>query len=182
MSGIDDFHLRAAEKRRNGSNRFVGFQAETSELRRFINAVSGDKEGRKVIRNASRAALEVFNDATAERAGKLPLKKSGKGWRKMLKKRSSYLYKLSATSVGKFSAETGINYKKATLRISHLVERGFRHFTAGKVSGNWFRMEAYVMNRERVMRETVRNMQWGWEQVAKTGKAPTAAQTRKNFK
>ena len=182
VSWSDGVQAYEDARSRRGAGKLVGFVADTTEINRFVKAVSGDKEGRKVIRNASRAALEIFNVETGDNAAALNLKPSGKQWRKTLKKKASYLYRISAPKSGRFSAKTGINYKKAVLRVSHLVERGFQHFRAGKVTGNWFRYEAFEQNRERVMREAVRNMKWGWEQVAKTGKAPTAAQTRKHFK
>ena len=163
-------------------SKFVGFSADTRQVKDFIKGISGSKEGRKVTRAAARAALEIFNVETGDNAGKLNLKSSGKGWRKLLKKKSSYLYKISARNDGSFKAVTGINYKKAVLRVSHLVERGFQHSKAGKVTGTWYRFKAYEDNQQKVMQMFMRNLKWGWTQTAKTGKAPSASQIRKNFK
>jgi hypothetical protein len=160
-------------------SKWVGFTADTKQIQKQIDELTKGQQGRKVVREASKAALQIFNKETAENATKLNLKPSGKGWRKMLKKDSSYKYKASAKNTGTFSAVTGINYKKAVLRISHLVERGFQHFKAGKVSGNWFRMNAFKDNRDKFYDLFSSHMQWGMEQVIKTGKAPSASKMRK---
>ncbi len=176
--GLDAYENKLARRARG---KYVTMTADTKEIDRFIKAISGDKEGRKVTRNAAIAALELFNIETGKEAADLNLKKSGKGWRKTLSKLSAYKTKASAKSDGSFKAKTGINYKKAVLRVSHLVERGFQHFRAGKVPGNWFRQQAYDKNRDKVMSNFMRNLTWGWGQVAKTGKAPTFSKIRKRF-
>ena len=150
------------------------------QLRRQIDSLSKGKEGRKVIRAASRAALEVFNMETADNAAELNLKPSGKGWRKALKKKGNYKYSYNVTSGAAFTASTGINYKKnPILAVSHLVERGFNHFKAGRIAGEWYRYDAYEDNYKRIMSNMKNNLIWGWEQVVKTGRAPTASKMRK---
>ena len=181
MSRSDGLHAREDALARRARGRYVGFTSDTRQIDSFIKAVSGNREGRKVTRSAARAALEIFNVETGENAADLNLNPSGKQWRKTLKRSSSYAYKISAKNNGSFSAFTGVNYKKAVLRISHLVERGFQHFRAGKVGGNWYRFQAFAQKRDEVLSKFMRNLMWGREQVGKTGKAPTAAQIRRNF-
>jgi len=148
-------------------------------LNRLVRAYNGSSAGRKVIRNAYRSGLEVFNQETGEEAAKLNLKKSGKGWRKLIKKRGSYGYKvqvLKATA----KAWTGINYKKnKNLRISHLIDRGFKHISGKTVGGNWFRRKAFNKARRKVFKTITDNLMWGMQQVSMTGKAPSASQMRK---
>ena len=176
------FSEQAANYPKQRATKFVGFGADTKSLQKQVKGMVGSQQGRKVVREASKAALQIFNQETGENAAALNLKPSGKGWRKLLKKDKAYKYKASAQATGYFSAATGINYKHATLRISHLVERGFQHFRAGKVSGNWFRMEAFQDNKKKVFARFSDNMAWGMEQVNKTGKAPSASKMRKRFK
>jgi len=130
------------------------------------------KEGRKVIRHSARLGLEVINDQTSENAKDLKLKKSGKGWRKMLQKRSSYKYKFKNTGRSNFSAVSGINYRKPILRISHLVERGFNHISGTRVWGNWFREHAFATERDKVMKVFATAMGYGLEMLSNSGKAP----------
>ena len=163
--------------------KYVGFSnVDSKRLQKQVKSMVDSKQGRKVVREASKAALQIFNKETAKNAAALDLKPSGKGWRKLLQKDSSYKYKASAKANGSFSASTGINYAKAVLRISHLVERGFRHFKAGKISGNWFRMDAFRDKKQAVFNRFYNNMAWGYDRMNKTGKAPSASQMRKRFK
>jgi len=180
MSMIDDMQLQGRD-RRQGAGRFVGFGADTRKLQKQVKSMVDSQQGRKVVREASKAALTLFNIETGKNAAALNLKPSGKGWRKLLQKASSYKYKASATATGHFSAATGINYAKAILRISHLVERGFQHFRAGKVGGNFFREGAFRTEKKNVLRRFSANMTWGYAQLQKTGKAPSASQMRKRF-
>ena len=169
MDGVD----REERRRGRGNPGFVGFGADTTELRRFIKAVKGDKQGRKVVREGSKAALSLFNEETKANVKELPLKKSGKGWRKAMQAKGAYKYKASCNPKGYFEAKTGINYKKKPiLAVSHLIEYGFEHPQAGWVEGTWYRWEAFQAKKKEVMKTAVENMKWGWQQVAKTGKAP----------
>ena len=184
MAGID--YRRRAEGRgwkdparvRRG---WLGFGADNRKLEQQIKSMANGQQGRKAIREASKAALQIFNKETGKNAAALPLKESGKGWRKLLLKDKAYKYKASAHSTGYFSAVTGINYKHAALRISHLVEMGFRHFHAGKVTARRFRAEAFKTEKPKVMRRFSENLTWAYEQISKTGKAPTASKMRKRF-
>jgi hypothetical protein len=180
MSMIDDMQLQARD-RRQGAGRWVGFGADTKSLQKMVKGMVGSQQGRRVVREASKAALEIFNVETGKNAAALNLKPSGRGWRKLLTKRKAYKYKASATASGHFSAATGINYGYAILRISHLVERGFQHFRAGKVGGNWFRMDAFREKKQEVFNRFAANMAWGFDRMNKTGKAPSASQMRKRF-
>ena len=180
MSMIDDMQLQARD-RRQGAGRWVGFGADTKGLQKMVKSMVGSQQGRKVVREASKAALTLFNIETGDNAAKLNLKPSGKGWRKLLTKAKAYKYKASAKASGQFSAATGINYGYAILRVSHLVERGFQHFRAGKVSGNWFRMDAFRAKKQQVFNRFAANMAWGFDRMNKTGKAPSASQMRKRF-
>ena len=180
MSMIDDMQLQARDRRR-GAGKFVGFGADTKSLQKQVNRMVSSQQGRKVVREASKAALQLFNKETGKNAADLNLKPSGKGWRKLLAKDKAYKYKASATASGHFSAVTGINYGYAVLRISHLVERGFQHFRAGKISGSWFRQNAFQEKKQEVFDRFQGNMGWGLDILNKTGKAPSASKMRKRF-
>lgn len=150
------------------------------ELQRTIDKITKGPAGRKVLRNASRAALEVFNVETGDEAGKLKLKKSGKGWRKALTKLGNYKYYISARNSATFTAATGVNYKKAkVLNVTHLVEQGFKHFKIGKISGHWFRHGAFEKNYKRIMNSLKDNIAWGMNTYIRSGKVPSASQMRK---
>ena len=147
-------------------------QVDSSDLQSLIKELQGGPESRKLLRQASRVSLEVFNEATAEAVGKLPLNPSGKKWRKTLKKKGSYTYKSKNSSRGKFEFWTGIDYRKPNLRISHLVERGFTHPDGKKVTAHWYRRTAFQRNRASVMKTFERKLNQGIDIIAATGKAP----------
>ena len=175
MDGVEAYE----RKRSRATAGYLGFGADTRELQRFIDVVSHDAKGRRVVRNAATASLQLFNVAAGKNAKELPLKKSGKGWRKKIAAKGSYKYEAKCQPSGFFHAVTGINYRKhPILSVSHLVEAGFNHPHTGWVEGNWYRWEAFKKNRQRVMHDAVEGMRWGWLQVAKTGKVPSIAKIR----
>ncbi len=181
MSGIIEQAMQA-EARKRGAGKFVGYSGNLGELRSQLRAITDSKEGRKLTREAAKAALVKFNIETGKNAAALNLKPSGKAWRKKLQQLTSYRYKGQARRGGYFGAQTGINYAKAkakVLKISHLVEQGFQHFRAGKISGNWFRKDAFHDAYGEVEERFATYVEWGWQQLVNTGKAPTAKQMRK---
>ena len=139
------------------------------------------KEGRKVIRNSGRVALETFNEETAENAKNLPLSPSGKKWRKKMARKGSYTYKSKNAGKSNFSFWSGVNYKKKELRITHLVEAGFQHPSGKQVTGHWFRKDAYRENRGRVVAQFKRLMLTGNDILLGSGKAP-GLKTLRQFK
>ena len=139
-----------------------------------------DKEGEKIVKHACRLALEVINEETGVQASQLNLKDSGKGWRKMMTKvRSSYIYRTRRIFSGGFFFYTAVNYKKPVLRISHLIEKGFRHLFSGNVRGFWFRKEAFEKKRHETLRTLENNLRVGMTLRAENTKAPTLSQFRK---
>ena len=152
---------------------------EKDPVNELIKELQGGKQGRKLLRNASRVTLEFFTEQTYEEVMKLDLKKSGKGWRKALKKKGSYKYKSKGTAKGTFSFWTGINYaKQSILKVSHLVERGFSHADAGRVRGLWFRDAAFKLNRPKAMKLFSNSLMKGMDILAGTKRAPTLKELR----
>lgn len=152
---------------------------DTRQVDKFISELRNGKQGRRLIRNASRVALELFNEETGNNARELDLKPSGKKWRRLLGRRTSYAYR-AKMSGQRFQFWTGVNYKKPVLRISHLVERGFRHAATGKrIAGQWFRREAFQRNQRRVMRRFADAMSRGADIITATGKAPSVGTLRR---
>ena len=182
MSMSDGLNAREdAISKRLGLHRMLTVVADTSELKRMSDMLTKSKEGRKAARNSAKASLRVFNIYTGIEASKLKLKKSGKNWRKTLTKKGSYRYKTSARTGGVVSATTFINYKKAVLKISHLVEEGFKHFKLGKISGHWFRKNAFDNNYKKVQRIFLQNMQYSYNHMLRTGRAPTESKLARRY-
>lgn len=151
------------------------------QLEKTINQVAGrGREGKKLLKHASRLALEPINEETAEKARELQLIPSGKGWRKMLKRKSSYIYKQRRSRAYRFWFYTAINYKRTLLRISHLVEAGFKHRQAGRVPGQWFRAEAFEAKRRAVLERFDKALRFGLAFIATGRKVPSLRELRKN--
>ena len=97
----------------------------------------------------------------------------------MTKVRSSYIYRVRRFYSGGFFFYTAVNYKKPVLRISHLIEKGFRHVFSGNVRGFWFRQEAFDKKRSETLKTLEKNLKVGMELRASNKKAPTLSQFRK---
>ena len=152
-------------------------------LNKKIDELLNGKEGRKVLRRSSTVALELVNDETVERVKRLPLKPSGRGWRKALKRKSSaFKYRfegLDKKKGGKFGAITGINYKIKALKISHLVEGGFRHVRGKfRVKGKQYREKAYDSKTLATLKGFRNALYRSYQYLGKTGKAPSLKMTR----
>lgn len=173
--------MRRSHPRRSGftghrAGGYITGTADTKDVDRLLRQLSQGKEGRKLIRRASQVSLEYFNEKTYENASQLPLNKSGKNWRKTLKKKGSFKYR-SKMSGGRFHFWTGVVYK-GILKVSHLVERGFTHVNGAKVAGNWYRKKAFEQNRNHVMFKFKRYMERGMDMLYTSGKAPTLRDLR----
>ena len=150
------------------------------QLEKTINVVAGQgREGKKLLKHASRIALEPINEETAERAQQLQLVPSGKGWRKLLKRKSSYVYKERRTRAYRFWFYTAINYKRSLLRVSHLVEKGFKHPHAGRVAGSWYRAEAFEARRREALTLFDKALRYGLEFIGTGRKVPGLRELRK---
>ena len=76
---------------------------DTRKLDKMLNELQLEgREGKKVIRQSCRVALELINEETSKQALQLNLKPSGKGWRKALKKKSAFIYKNRKNRKGHF--------------------------------------------------------------------------------
>ena len=186
MSGIIEQQMqREWEKwyKAQGFHRSLTVYADTKELENMAQALIGKgKNGQIAARNSASASLRVFNKWTGVEASKLKLKKSGKNWRKALTKAGSYKYRASARSDGAVvHATTFVNYKKAVLKISHLVEEGFRHFKVGKISGHWFRKNAFDKHYRQVQRVFIRNMEFSYRELLRTGKPVSIGRLAKRY-
>lgn len=158
----------------------LGAVVDTRDIDQLLRRLElRDKEGKKVIKMACRMALEVINEETAQEAAALNLKESGKGWRKLLTKKGSYIYRNRRNSAGIFWFYTAINYKKPILRISHLVEKGFNHIKSGLVAGNWFRKEAFRKKQKEALKRLELNLLYGIDKLHKGEKIPNLSQWRK---
>lgn len=159
------------------------FSLNATDLDKKFDELINGKEGRKVLRRSSQVALETFNEATVKQVKQIPLKKSGKGWRKALSRKSS-AFKYAWTGLdkkkgGKFSATTGVNYKIPILRLTHLVESGFNNVKSGrKVKGHFFREKSFDTNALKGMRQFRNALFRSYDFLAKTGKAPGLKMTR----
>ena len=169
-------HRRAEGYARTRNGGFITGTVDTRDVDRLLRELSQGKEGRKLIRNASRVALEIFNEETAKNAKELNVVPSGKQWRKTLQKKGSYKYR-AQMSKGRFHFWSGISYK-GILKVSHLVERGFKHVSGKFIPGQWFRMRAYEQNRAKVMRMFKSYMERGMDIIASSGKAPSLKNLR----
>ena len=156
---------------------------DTRKLDKMLNELQLEgREGKKVIRQSCRVALELINEETSKQALQLNLKPSGKGWRKALKKKSAFIYKNRKNRKGHFWFYSAINYKKPILRISHLVEKGFQHFKSGFVSGNWYRKAAFEQQRTRALMELHKSLKYGMGFIAKGEKVPGLVKYRKGVR
>ncbi len=162
------------------------FKVDAKDLDKKIDELLVGKEGRKVLRRSSQVALEPFNDATVKIVNSLKLKPSGRGWRKALRRKSS-AFKFRWTGLesrswaktgnNKFSATTGVNYKIKVLKLTHLVEAGFRHI-GGRVPGNFFREKAFDQGSLKSMKHFRHALYRSYQYLIRTGKAPGLKQTR----
>ena len=156
---------------------------DTKSLDKILNELQLEgKEGKKVIRQSCRVALELINEETSKQALELDLKPSGKGWRKALKKKSAFIYKNRKNRRGRFWFYSAINYKKPILRLSHLIEKGFQHVQAGFVSGNWYRKTAFEQKRTRALAQLEKSLKHGMGFIARGEKVPGLVQYRKGVR
>lgn len=147
-----------------------------------------EKEGRKILRFSSRVALELVNEKTAETALNQNYVRTTKKWRKAIKKKGSYKYAYEGLNWGavkkgaqaKFSAITGINYKAKDkiLKISHLIEGGFRHPNGDRVPGKKFREKAFKAEALQSMKAFRNAFFKSVEYLNKHGRAPNLKTTR----
>ncbi len=162
---------------------YVTGTVDTRSLDKLLKKLELEgKEGKKVIKQSCRVALEVINEETVEQALELNLRPSGKGWRKALKLKSAFIYKDRKIRKGSFWFYSAINYKKPILRISHLVEKGFQHIKAGFVPGNWYRRSAFRAKRVQALRELEKALMHGMGFIAKGEKVPGLVQYRKGVR
>ena len=162
---------------------YVTGTVDTRQLDKMLKELELEgREGKKVIRQSCRVALETINEQTSKDASQLNLKPSGKGWRKALKKWSGFIYKNRKNGRGRFWFYSAINYKKPILRISHLVEKGFQHVKAGFVSGNWYRLGAFEKRRAQALRDLEKSLRYGMGYIAKGEKVPGLVQYRKGVR
>jgi len=143
------------------------------------------KEGKKVIKNSCRVALEMINEETSDKGSALKLKPSGlgkRGWRATLKKRSAYIYRNRRNRAGRFWFYSAINYKKPILRLSHLIEKGFKHVGVGFVAGNWFRDKAFRKKRSQALDYLNKNLLYGMKFISTGKKVPNLTQYRKGVR
>ena len=165
----------------------VGFEIDRtgdgfSPLMASMRGITETPEGRKIARNASAAAIEIFNVETGKKARQLTYKSTRKLWRKAIGQAGSYKTKAFANKFG-FGAMTGINYKKKpVLSISHLIERGFQHVKSGWVKSRPYRETAFRQNERKVRDKTEEGISWGIQQYMRTGKAPTKGQMKRMMK
>ena len=170
-----------------GNSSVVGFTIDKtgdgfSPLMASLRGITETQEGRKIARNASAAAIEIFNVETGKEASKMSFKSTRKLWRKAIKQAGSYKTKSFATREG-FGAVTGLNYaKKPILSISHLIEKGFRHVKAGFVKARPYRETAFQKKDRKVRDQTEALISWGIQQYMRTGKAPTVGQMKRHMK
>ena len=149
----------------------------------MFDKMIGSKDSKKMAAHACRAAQEVINAQTQDNAEQLKLKDSGKGWRKLLgKKTGSFIYKLRRSRKTSFFQYSAINYKKPMLRISHLVEKGFRHVGGGFVKGLWYRARAFEQKRTEAMKVLHKALAHGYEEIGEGKKTPTYAQFKKGIR
>ncbi len=143
----------------------------------------GSRDSKKMAAHACRAAQEVINEQTQDNAQDLPLKHSGKGWRKLLgKKTGSFVYKMRRSQKTSFFHYSAINYKKPVLRISHLIEKGFKHVSGRRVKGHYFRLAAFERSRTKAMKVLHKALAKGYEGMGEGKKTPTYAQFKKGLK
>lgn len=161
----------------------IRYTTNAKALSKQIQSAIQDKEGRKILRRSSQVALEVINEESGKRGSQLPLKRKNKRWRRAIKQKGSYKYRyegLDKKKGGKFKAITGVNYaaKKKILKLSHLIEGGFKHKVAGSIKGFFFRQKSYDAKSLSSMK-SFRNAFFGSVQyLMRTGKAPSLKQTR----
>ncbi len=158
----------------------LGAIVDTKDTDRLLKSLElKNKEGKNVIKKSCRMALEIINEETAREAAALNLKDSGKGWRKLLTKKGSYIYRNRRNSAGKFWFYTAINYKKPILRISHLVEKGFNHVKSGLVAGHSYRKEAFRKKQKQALKTLELNLLYGLDLINRGKKIPNLSQWRK---
>ena len=161
---------------------YITGTVDTKDVENLMNRlIELDKgEGKKAMKHACRMALEVIDEETREEAEDLPLRTPArKGWRQTLKKKTAFTYKLRRVKTRSFWFYSAVNYRKPQLRISHLVEKGFKHVKAGWVSGHWYRKDAFREKRATAMKTLELNLLYGLDKIRKGEKIPNITQWRK---
>ena len=162
---------------------YVTGSIDTRDVERMMNRLIdlNKKEGTKAVKHACRMALEVIDQETVDQALSLKLNSTmrKKGWRKTLKTRTAFAYKLRRVKSKSFWFYSAVNYKKPMLRISHLVEKGFKHVFAGFVPGNWYRKTAFRQKRTKALKVLELNLLYGLDMIRRGNKVPNITQWRK---
>ena len=149
-------------------------KVDAKEVNRLFRSLSMEgKQGKKAIRQACQLALQVIDDETGHKAGAIRFKSAPRPqpFRKAIKKRSGYRFKKVRNRARRFWMRSMVSYRKAPLKISHLVEKGFRHFQTGKkVPGYWFREKAFESKKDEAMRVLRRALLQGMSNVSNNRK------------
>ncbi len=173
---------RARYGQRGTSLGYVTATVDTRSIDRLLaDLEAAGKQGKKAIKHSARIALEVINEETSQKAQDLPLKPSGKGWRRMIKRKTSFVYRTRRTKNYSFWFFTAVNYRKETLRISHLIEKGFQHARGTKVPGNWYRAAAFEKKRSEALKRFESNLLWGLRLIARGKPIPNLTKYRKRL-
>ena len=156
---------------------------DTRDVENLMNRlISFDKkEGKKAVRHACRMALEVIDAESVDNALNLKLtsRQAKKGWRQTLKTRTAFTYKMRRVKAKSFWFYSAINYKKPILRISHLVEKGFKHVAGSFVPGNWYRKQAFRAKKAKAIKVLELNLLYGIDLIRRGKKVPNISQWRK---
>lgn len=155
---------------------------DTRAVELMFEKMIGSRDSKKMAKHACRAAQEVINDQTSDNAQGLPLKDSGKGWRKLISKKTAFQYKMRRSRKTSFWHFSAINYRKPVLRISHLIEKGFKHISGRRVRGHYYRLAAFERTRTKAMKVLHKALAKGYEDMGEGKKTPTYAQFKKGLK
>lgn len=162
---------------------YVTGSIDTRDVERLMNRLIAfdKKEGNKAMKHACRTALEIIDEETVDKALSLKLRQTQakKGWRQTLKTRSAFTYKVRRVKAKSFWFYSAVNYKKPILRISHLVEKGFKHFAGSFVPGNWYRKNAFRAKKAQAMKVLELNLLYGIDMIRRGKKVPNITQWRK---
>ncbi len=162
---------------------YVTGSIDTRDVERLMNRLIAfdKKEGMKAVKHACRTALVVVDKEAVDEALKLKLssRMTKKGWRKTLQSRTAFSYKLRRVKSKSFWFYSAVNYKKPILRVSHLVEKGFKHLNAGFIPGNWFRKSAFRKKKAKAMKVLELNLLYGIDMIRRGKKVPNITQWQK---
>ena len=93
------------------------------------------------------------------------------------------MYKTRRSKTTSFWFYTAVNYRKPILRITHLVELGFKHLTSGFVPGEFFRKDGFNKKRHQALKSLEKNLLYGITSfLLPKKKVPNLSQYRKGLK